>query len=275
MKTSALLFLTEIMPEKRRLYGAVIRNNVFNGKTREHVFQTLKKAGVDGVEILLPQFNTVSDKELLNLKEVLETYHMPVLSLHQRIRLFSKTKIDEVTELFHQAELLGAKIIVLHMSSVGRQLFDKKYIAKLHALQEKYRITIGFENREKQFWNLNHKYGWDEESFPEFVKNAGFHMTLDTCHLAQSGGDIIEFFKKNKDRIVNIHISDYKHHLLNNSLRPFRFKHLPLGKGKLPMKEFIDLLHKEDYRGLVTMEIHTDLDGIVDGAKKIKNAERN
>lgn len=275
MKTSALLFLTEIMPEKRWLYGAVIRNKVFNGKTREHVFHTLKKAGVDGVEILLPQFSNVTDKELINLKEVLETYHMPILSLHQKLRMFTQTKVKEVTQLFHQAELLGAKVIVLHMSSVGRQLFDKAYIAKLHELQEKYGITIGFENRERQFWNLNSKYGWDEESFPEFVKNAGFHMTLDTCHLAQSGGDIIEFFKKNKDQIVNIHLSDYKDNMFNNSIRPLRFKHLPIGKGSLPMKEFIDLLHKEKYNGLVTMEIHTDLDGIVDGAKRIKSEERN
>ena len=273
MKTSALLFLTEIMPEKRRLYGAIIKNKVFNGQTREHVFKTLKKAGIDGVEILLPQFSVISDKELINLKEILETYHMPVLSLHQKLRFFTKTKIDEVSELFHQAELLGAKLIVLHMSTVGKQLFDKKYIAKLHELQEKYGITVGFENREKQFWNLNSKYGWHEESFPEFVKNAGFSMTLDTCHLAQSGGDIIKFFKKNKENIVNIHLSDYKHHMFNNSLRPMRYKHMPLGKGMLPMKEFIDLLHREEYKGLVTMEIHTDLDGIVDGARKIKKSD--
>src|SRR6266446_4230722 len=107
MKTSALLFLTEIMPEKRWLYGAVIKNKVFNGKTREHVFQTLKKSGIDGIEILLPQFSQVTDEELKKLKEVLATYHMPVLSLHQRIRLFTRTKIKEVTQLFHQAELLG------------------------------------------------------------------------------------------------------------------------------------------------------------------------
>jgi len=100
-------------------------------------------------------------------------------------------------------------------------------------------------------------------------------MTLDTCHLAQSGGDIVDFFKKNKDRIVNIHLSDYKHHPFNNTLRPLRFKHLPIGKGSLPMKEFIDMLHEEKYQGLVTMEIHTDLNGFVDGAKKIKKDEKN
>jgi sugar phosphate isomerase/epimerase len=275
MKTSALLFLTEIMPEKRRLYGAVIKNKVFNGRTREHVFQTLKKAGIDGVEILLPQFSEVSDKELTDLKELLATYHMPVLSLHQKLRFFTKTKITEVTQLFHQAELLGAKVIVLHMSSVGKQLFDKSYIEKLHDLQEKYGIMIGFENREKQFWNLTNKEGWDADSFPEILKKNNLHLTLDTTHLAQAGGDIIQFFKKNKDRIVNIHISDYKDNIFNNSIRPFRYKHLPLGKGRLPMKEFIDLLHKEEYKGLVTMEIHTDLDGICDGAKKIKNEEKN
>jgi hypothetical protein len=34
-------------------------------------------------------------------------------------------------------------------------------------------------------------------------------------------------------------------------------------------------LHEEKYAGLVTMEMHTDLEGILDGARKIKNEEKN
>ena len=96
-----------------------------------------------------------------------------------------------------------------------------------------------------------------------------FDITLDTTHLAHSGGDIIEFFEKNKERIINIHLSDYRPHLLNGSLRPFRYKHLPLGKGVLPIEEFIKLLKKENYSGLLTMEIHTDLHGMCESAEKI------
>ena len=54
--------------------------------------------------------------------------------------------------------------------------YEKQKTNILHEFQEKYKITIGFENREKQLWNLNKKEGWDEQSFPEFVKKAGFHL---------------------------------------------------------------------------------------------------
>jgi sugar phosphate isomerase/epimerase len=95
-------------------------------------------------------------------------------------------------------------------------------------------------------------------------------MTLDTTHLGQAGGDIVKFFKKNKGKIVNIHLGDYKHHPLNTTLRPFRYKHLPLGHGQLPIQEFLETLRKEKYQGLITMEIHTNLEGMCQSAKLIQ-----
>ena len=90
--------------------------------------------------------------------------------------------------------------------------------------------------------------------------------------LAATKGDIVKFFKKNKERIINIHLSDYREHVLNSSLRPFRYKHLALGKGQLPIKKFLETLREEKYKGLITMEIHTDLEGICESARLIKSA---
>ena len=101
------------------------------------------------------------------------------------------------------------------------------------------------------------------------MKENEFFVTFDTTHMAHSGGDIVTFFKHNKDRIVNIHLSDYKSNMLNSSLRPLRFKHLPLGEGELPIEEFIKLLRKENYKGLLTMEINTDLAGMCESARII------
>ena len=103
------------------------------------------------------------------------------------------------------------------------------------------------------------------------MENNNFHITLDTTHLAHSGGDIVDFFEKNKKRIINIHLSDYRPHILNSTLYAMRYKHLPLGKGTLPIKEFLTVLKKEHYDGLVTMEIHANLDGMVDSAKFISS----
>lgn len=268
MKTSAGLFLTDILPHKRRLFNKIIKNKVFEKTSADYVFPELKKSGVDGIELFLPSFAKFTFEDIKELKGLLDSHKMPVLSVHQALRFFSKTRIAEITKLFHIADTVSAKVIVLHVQLAGKQIFDKEYVDTLHSLEKKYGIKIGFENREKHLMP-GKKYNWHSDEFALLMEKNKFHITLDTTHLAQAGGDIVEFFKQNKKRIVNIHLSDYKHHVLNSSLRPFRYKHLPLGKGKLPIEAFLKTLRSEKYAGFVTMEIHTDLKGMCDGAKVI------
>ena len=268
MKTSAGLFLTDILPHKRRLFHKIVKNRVFDKSHADHVFPTLKKSGVDGIELFLPSFAKFTFDDIKEVKTLLDSHKVPVLSVHQALRFFSKTRLAEITKLFHIADTLEAKVIVLHVQLAGKQIFNKEYVETLHSLQKKYGIKIGFENREKHMVPGG-KYNWHGDDFSMLMEENNFHITLDTTHLAQAGGDIITFFKKNKERIVNIHLSDYKHHVLNTNLRPFRYKHLPLGKGELPIQQFLKTLKKENYKGLVTMEIHTNLEGMCDGARMI------
>jgi sugar phosphate isomerase/epimerase len=270
MKTSAGLFLTDILPHKRKIYHKIVKNKVFGNFTPEFVFTTLKSSGVDGIELLLPSFLKYTDDDILELKKLLQQHDMAVLSVHQSLRFFTKTKLAEIIELFKTADTLGASVVVLHVSLAGKQIFDKKYVDALHMLEKQYNIKIGFENREKVFASSSDlAHHWDQEAFPKLMRENGFFMTLDTTHLAQAGGDIIQFFKDNKDWIINIHLSDYKHHFLNTTLRPLRYKHMLLGKGTLPIQPFLELLTKEKYQGLLTMEIHTDLQGMSESAKLI------
>jgi len=270
MKTSAGLFLTDILPHKRGLFSKVVKNKVFGKHPSHYVFTTLKKAGVDGVEIFLPSFAKITPELIQELKDHLDEEKITVFSLHQSLRFFSKTRMAEIRKLFEFAKMLDAKVIVLHVNLAGSQILKKDYVDEIHALQKKYGIKVGFENREKSMRVKKKEiFHWHEDEFPNMIRKNDFYMTLDTTHLGQAGGDIVDFFKKHKDRIINIHLSDYKHHFLNSSLRPFRYKHMPLGKGELPIHAFLEVLHKEKYAGLVTMEIHTDLEGMCESARVI------
>ena len=267
MKTSVLLFLTDIMPEKRRLYDKVVKNKIFDNSTATKVFQEFKKNGINGIEILIPQ--SVKPKDIDDLKKVVDENKIKIYSVHQPLRFLTKTKPTEIKKLFEIAKLYSSKIIVLHMSSVGKQLFNTKYIEELHLLEKEYGIKIGFENQEKHVGSVLNSYCWHSEKFAQLIAKHDFNITLDICHLGQTKGDIVEFFKKNKDRIVNIHLSDYRAHLLNNSLRPIRFKHMPLGAGQLPIKELIQVLKKENYKGMLTLEVETNLEGLLDSIRYI------
>jgi sugar phosphate isomerase/epimerase len=272
MKLSTALFFTDILPHRRRLFNKIVKNKIFNKNTSSEVFITLKKAGFDGIELLLPQFTKARDEDLHEVKKILDKYNMPVFSVHQQLRFFTKTRMKEVTDLFRIANIFGSKIIVLHMNTVGKQVFDKEYVAAIHSLQKEHGVKVGFENMEKFFGSLHVGHSWHGDKFADLMKINDFLITFDIQHLAHSGGDIIEFFKKNKDRIINVHLSDYRNHIFNTNLRPLRYKHLPLGKGELPIEKFIKVLKKEKYNGLVTMEIHTDLPGICESARIFNNS---
>ncbi len=270
MHTSVLLFLTDILPEKRRFFNKIVKNRIFNTLSIKDTFSEMKKSGIEGVEVLLPGFETHGD--IQRLKKVMEENGMKVFSVHQALRFLSHTRIVEIEKIFQIAKELSAKVVVLHMNSAGKQVFDQKYIEQIHDLQEKYGIKAGFENMEKHAGSILNGVGWDSTRFANLMDKNDFNITLDICHIGQSGGDIIEFVEKNLDRIVNIHLSDYKYHILNNSLRPMRYKHMPLGKGELPIDGFLKVLKNKNYQGILTLEIETGLKGLLESAQIIKNA---
>lgn len=271
MKLSVAVLLTDLLPHRRKLIHKIVKNKIFDGLPSKTVISKLKKAGVTGVEVLLPS-SSVRHETLIEVKEVLSKNKMEIYSLHQALRFITKTKIEEINDLFEHAKLLGTKVIVLHMNTAGKQILNPKYISEIKKLQKKYNVKVGFENREKHIGSRHRSYGWDEIHFGKLMQKEDLFITLDVCHLGHSKGDIIDFFNKNKNRVINIHLSDYKNHFLNSSLRPIRFKHLPLGEGELPIKEFLRTLKKEKYNGLLTLEIKTDLKGILESAAIVRNA---
>jgi sugar phosphate isomerase/epimerase len=269
MKTSILLFLTDILPHKRKLLNKLVKNKLFDNLSQDEVFGNFKKHGIDGIELLLP--TNITAEMVEEVKHVVEKNNLKIFSIHQALRFVTKTRIKEIVDLLETAKALSAKVVVLHMNSAGKQLFDKKYIEKIHVLQEEYAVKIGFENREKYLGSILDGYGWDEKEFGELMEKEDLNITFDVCHMGQSGGDIIKFFKKHKNRIVNVHLSDYKSHYLNSSLRPIRYKHLPLGKGDLPIQEFLKVLREEKYDGLLTLETNTDYKELIGSANMIRN----
>lgn len=270
MKISASLLYTDVLPSKRRLLSKIVKSKLFDNFPPNEVFSVFKKSGIEGVELLLPKI--ISKSELEEVKDMLDINKMKVFSVHQSLRFITRTNISEIRQLFDAAKIFDAKVIVLHMNTVGRQIFNKDYVLALHVLEKQYGVKVGFENREKYIGSAHNGYGWDEKKFPALMKTANFNMTLDVCHLGQSGGNIVNFFKNNKEKIVNIHLSDYKVHYLNNSLRPLRYKHLPLGNGSLPIKEFLATLKKEKYNGLLTLEINSHLEKFLESVKIVKDA---
>ncbi len=264
MKMSISLFMSDILPYKKKLYHKIVKSKIFKDKTTDDVFRKLKKIGFDGFELLLPQYAITTNEDILEIKKLTEVYKFPVLSIHQAIRFLTASKIKEIARLFEIADMLQVKVIVLHINSARKLIFDEKYVKTLHELEEKYHVQVAFENMEKHIGSYVHGYRWNSVKFSDLVARTGFHITFDVVHLvhSQANCDIFHFYTENRKRISNIHLSDYRRHALNSNLRPMRYKHMPLGDGQLPIGEFLSLLQKEKYKGLVTLEVNTDMSGV-------------
>lgn len=273
MRLSAWVSVGDLLPDKktgfdRFIFGRFIKQTIFTKNNAQDVLLSLKKSGVEGIELLVCP--NIQNKDIQKVQKILKGLDMDVFSVHQSISTLFNISILEITNLFKIANKLSTKVIVLHINVVGNQIFDEDYVKDLKDLEKKYNIKIGIENSPKSILSCFLSYAWKENEFLRVIRKTGLHITFDTTHLAQAGYDIIDFYIKNKNYIANIHLSDYKKHFLNTHLLLTSYTHLPLGNGRLPIREFLQTLKDNNYSGLITMEINGNLGDLCQSARIIK-----
>ncbi len=274
MKLSAWVSASDLLNKKESGFGEFIfskfiKQSIFSKNNPHDVLRALKESGVDGIELLVS--SNVKDKDIQRLDEILEGANMQVFSVHQSVSTLFNISIQEVTVLFKIADKLKAKVIVLHINVIGDQIFDIGYIHALKDLESKYKIKIGIENSPISPLSFFKNHTWKGDKFSSLMQKTGFNITFDTTHLAQTGGDIIDFYKKNRDRIVNIHLSDYRKSFLNRYLLLANSTHLPIGKGILPIKQFLKTLRESQFHDIITMEINGSLSELCGNARIIRD----
>ena len=275
MKLSAWVSVTDLLPEKKVGFGEFIfdkfiKQKVFNQHNQKEVLLTLKKSGVNGIELL--STSSVNNNDIQKVQKLLSDLDLTVFSVHQSISTLFNIGINEVEGLFQIANKLKAEVVVLHINVIGNQIFKTDYVRALKDLESKYKIKIGIENSPISPLSLFKPYTWNGDKFSSLIKTGGLNITFDTTHLAQTGKDIIDFYKKNKDSIVNIHLSDYNKSFLNKYLLLSDSTHLPIGKGTSPIKQFLKTLKETHYDGIITMEINGTLTELCTSARFIKNS---
>jgi len=269
MKLSAWVSVSDLLSKKESGFGEFIfkrfiKQSIFIKNNPQSVLQSLKGAGVNGIELLIS--SNTKDEDIQRIRKMLKELDIRIFSVHQSISTLFKIGIDEIERLFQIAHKLKAEVIVLHINVIGNQIFDNDYVRTLQNLERKYKIKIGIENSPISPLSVFKPYTWDGDKFSALIKEKGFNITFDTTHLAQTGKDIVDFYKRNKERIANIHLSDYKENFLNKYLLLPNGTHLPLGKGTLLIKQFVKTLKETYYDGIITMEINGTLTELCESA---------
>ena len=272
MKLSVWMSVSDLLSKKESGFGEFIfkrfiKQSIFNRTNPQSVLQSLKGAGVNGIELLIS--SNTKDEDIQRIRKMLRELDIRIFSVHQSVSTLFNLRIKEVSGLFQIAKELSAEVVVVHISSIGDQIFESFYIKSLKNLENQYKIKIGIENSPISPLSFFKSHTWNGEKFSNLIKEKGFNITFDTTHLAQTGKDIIDFYKKNKHRIINIHLSDYKENFLNKYLLLPNGTHLPLGKGTLPIKQFLNVLKQTNYSVVITMEISGTLRELCESAEFI------
>lgn len=277
MKISLYAQVTDLIPTKKtffeklnNLFISDEKHKMFKTQSIKHIFKSLKQSGLEGLELIFS--HKYSEKIIQEVKEIINENGLQVFSIHQSNDNINRVSISEIRDLCMIASSFKARVIVLHSDTLGNNLFNEKFVLELKKLQDIHGLKFGIENMPKSLFSLSKEYSYNSNEFSKLINKIGLDITLDTTHLGQVNGDLYDFYEKNKNLICNIHLSDYKTNWLNKNLLLSNGTHLALGKGELPVEQFLKLLKKENYDGLVTMEINSDLQGLCEGARIIKNA---
>ena len=210
--------------------------------------------------------------------------HSPFSSL--RIAGWPDTEVARVERTVALAEALGASVVNLHlpfrirylvMDIAGRRRTipiprptadQRRYHhwlveGGLAALQKQTNVTIVIENLPMRSF-LGRRYSpfamntWDEiGAFP--------HICLDTTHCGTADADILAVYEQLADRISHVHLSDYGD----------RQEHRSVGRGALPLGEFLQTLARRNYAGSVVVELSPETLPVHDEEELAAELRRN
>lgn len=273
MKISIWVTISDLIPTRQTLFEKTInlfdkKRTLFHSHPHNLIFKLLKNSGIEGIELLIPFYTT--NENIQEVKKIITSNDIPIFSIHQSLAHKTDISLDEITKLCKIANIFFASIVVLHSDTLRRKLLDINYINQLKKLEKQYQITFGIENMEKSLLPIE-SFTYNDKSFSSVINKAGLSMTFDTTHLAQTDGNIINFYIANRERIVNIHLSDYKKTWINRNILPQLTTHLTLGEGELPIDEFLKTLRMKSYKGLITLEINAGLKELCKSARVVKS----
>lgn len=135
---------------------------------------------------------------------------------------------------------------------------DIKNIPLIDKFAQEYKIRVGIHNHPTPS-----KY-WNPEAVLKALEGTSryFGASPDTGHWCRSGLDPVEQIKKLKGRIVSLHLKDLK------DFGTKKTHDVPYGTGKSKVKEVLEELNKQGFRGVFSIEYEHNWDNSVPEIKE-------
>lgn len=240
-------------------------------QNNSELFEEVLKRGFDAVELVTGYnrpVDRIGKKEIRNIKEFSKSYAID-MAVHLSPQWFLGSVIpvtNKYTSLAARKCLeftkeIGANICTIHcfddMNAYYPENIKQKSIAALKEQlvdliknAENLGVTISLELY-PQF-----DKDWARKAIsPKILGNMvsdfnskNLKLTFDVEHVNSHFYNPVTFLKEFRNNIAHVHLSDNDREHLH--------QHLPVGEGKLPIKECIDFLKKTNYNGLLIIEVN-------------------
>ncbi len=234
----------------------------FYHRSLDYSLRLARDLGFDGVELAIGPEALYGG--LPPLRRAIERVGMPVLSVHPpfvRMPGWPRWPAHRIPRMMALARDLGAEIGITHTinfydpASPRNAHFSQAIRLGLQAGGGEVALTIENSqyNRRKRMAYLDHL-----SRLMNYAQTRGCGVTFDTCHAGACHEDILQDYERVRPLLRNVHLNDL---IWEDERRPRT--HVTLGDGTLPLRELVERMARDDYRGLVTLEIHPREVGLV------------
>ncbi|MFN2545114.1 MAG: sugar phosphate isomerase/epimerase family protein [Actinomycetota bacterium] len=212
-------------------------------------FRHVAEAGYEGIEIMVTHDPGTQEAHLLQQASRefgvgVDVIHAPFLLITRRV--WGTDPIGKIYRAVQVAETVGAPLVVIHPPYRWQVRFRRWVEKNLAEFSARTGVTVAVEN----MFPIGGERGVTFHADQELEDLDGYpYLVLDTSHAAVAGLDILDLYRRYRDKIVHVHLS-------NNAGKGWD-SHLPVYDGVLPLDEFLQLLASDGYRG--TMSIELDL----------------
>jgi sugar phosphate isomerase/epimerase len=263
--------MTTKMKQENNIMEISLSTGLYYKKAYKEILDIIASTSCNNVELFLNQ--AFMDVDINELKNEIEKRKLKVLSIHTPLEFIafprSESEKSWINKSIEIANIFNSKIIVSHMvlgenfEDTGKSLDE---IHKQNMIDYKVNKDILITTENLPFLEDGSFLGRMDELY-EFTCSNDINLTFDTTHCASCNSSILETYKKFKRFIKNIHLSDF-----DNGI-----EHKILGEGSLPLREFIHLLKRENYEGIITIELDFDnkkRNNVIDNEQAISTIQK-
>ena len=211
-------------------------------------FELMQGSAFDGVEIIIDgRWDT---RQVEYIKGLAVQCDIPVHSIHAPFQTISEMGADYPSTLkatIALAEEVGARTVVIHPISRGTPDLAEWLQQNLANLQAQTPVLLTVENLPRK---LIKRLGILQRDFHDFWEPDAMRpfaaLTMDTTHFGVSKINILDAWQQLSATVQHIHLSDE----YNGR------EHLFPGEGTLPLGDFLGILGRSDFAGIVVVELH-------------------